>query len=71
VQHFSAYVTCLRHVENGLDNIFYGGDIPLCLRSFRRVLGIIPVHGCVHFAGGYRVEADPLFCVLDRKILDR
>src|SRR5438876_1722355 len=65
VEHLSGHLTCFCQVENSVDNVFYGGDLPHWLQGLKKVLGIILVQRCVHDAGGDRVEADTFFCVLD------
>jgi hypothetical protein len=65
MQDLSGYLVCPRHVENGVDNVFYLHDFPHWLKRLENVLGIILVHECVRDPGVYGVEADTLFYVLD------
>lgn len=65
VQDLSGYLARPRQVENGVHNVSYLYDFPHGLKLLENVLRIILVHGCVHDAGGHRVEADTVFCVLD------
>ena len=58
---------CLHQVKHRIDDV-------LDRRSFiassqRRVGGIILVHRCIDFAGGYGIKANAVFCILDCQIL--
>ena len=52
--HLSGYLTCLRQVENSVDNVFYLREFPHWLPCLKRVLGTILVQRCVHNTGGLR-----------------
>jgi hypothetical protein len=63
MEYFSAHMTCLGQVKNGLDNIVYRRLFHSRLQ--RRVVGIIGVHCCIDSAGGYGIKTDAIFCILD------
>jgi hypothetical protein len=55
----------LCHEKDSADNVFYLHDFPHGLEFLQRILGIILVQWRVDDTGGYGVEADAFFCVLD------
>jgi hypothetical protein len=69
VENLSAHMTGLCQVKNGIDNILHRRLFHSRLQ--RRVFGIIPVHLCIHNAGGYSIKANAIFCILDCEILRR
>src|SRR6266487_933542 len=65
VEHVSGYLICLCQVKNSVDDIFYIRDSPHGLQRLEKLLGITLMQRRVHDAGGYGVEANTFFCVLD------
>ena len=60
-------MACLCQVKHRIDDIL--DRRPLHSRLQRRVGGIILVHRCIHFAGGYGIKTNAVFCKLDCEIL--
>src|SRR5437588_7842073 len=67
VEYLSGYLTCLNQVEDSVHNVLYVCDSSHWLQLFKEVLGIILVHWRIHHARSYSVEADTLFCILNRE----
>ena len=67
VEHLAGYLTCLGEEENSVGNVFYVRDSSHWLQLFKEILGILLVHWRIHHAWGYGVEADTLFCLLNRE----
>jgi len=65
VENLSRHLGCVRQVENRVDDVLYYDDFAHGLEGPKMLLWIILVQWCVHDAGGYGVEADAFFCVLD------
>src|ERR1700727_209683 len=59
VENLSAHMTGLHKIKNSIDNIFYRS---LFNYGLRRVVGITPMHRCIHNAGGYGIEANAIVC---------
>ena len=67
VEDLSGYLSCLGQVENRVGNVFYVRDSSQWLQCLKKVPGIILVHWRIYHARGYSVEADTLFCILNRE----
>ena len=52
VQHFSSHLTCLRQVQNRIDDVVYIGDLSHRLPRFKRIFGSIAVERRIHNARG-------------------
>lgn len=47
MEHLSGYLTCVRQVQNGVDNVFYLHNFPHRLERPKNILGVILVQRCV------------------------
>jgi hypothetical protein len=65
VKYLSSYLTCTCQVEHCVDNVFYFRDRFHWLICREKFLGNIFIQWCVYDPGGYCVEADAFFRVLD------
>jgi hypothetical protein len=70
VEYFPGYLICLCQVENSVDHVSDAHDFPHWLQFVKRVSGIILMKWRIHDAGGYGVETDAFFCILDGETLD-
>jgi hypothetical protein len=67
VEDLSCYLTCLCQIEDRVHNVLYVSNLPHWLQLLKEFLGIIRVHRRIHHARGYSVEADIVFCILNRE----
>src|SRR5580658_196336 len=67
MEYLSAHMGRLCQVKHRIDDILDRGLFHSRLKS--RVAGIILVHRRIHFAGGYGIKANAVFCILNCQIL--